>query len=185
MGREPNKLCWCCTNSKKLEITKDKQKHFTPCAPLDRIPKYFPAFAEKMTRQKWTTPEQEAWLEERKPAFLLANQTKRAARNFYPDLVKEFRDKWPVPPVSEAEIADAGSVELATRVKKEKYDKVRTCPVMNEVYVDESFVAHDVLVSEQYADCECPWWGSQCPEGYVAAAAEKAPGLAGLSCIDI
>jgi hypothetical protein len=86
-----------------------------------------------MTRQKWTTEEQEAWLEERKPAFLLANQKKCAARNFYPDLVKEFRNKWPVPPVTQAEIDDAGSVELATRVKRDKYGKVRTEPVMNGI----------------------------------------------------
>ena len=89
--------------------------------------------AEKMTRQKWTTPEQEAWLEERKPDFLLTNQTKSAAKTFYPDLVKEFRDKWPVPAVTQAEIDDAGSIELATRAKRDKYDKVRTCPFMNEI----------------------------------------------------
>jgi len=71
-------------------------------------------------------PEQEAWLEEQKPAFLLTNQTKCVARNFYPNLVKEFHDKWPVPPVTQAEIDDAGSVEHATRVKGDKYDKVRT-----------------------------------------------------------
>jgi predicted nucleic acid-binding protein len=77
-----------------------------------------------MTRRKWTTDEQEEWLEQRKPAFLEANQKKTAAKDFFPTVVEEFRQKWPVPPVTEQEIADAGSVELAKRVKQNKYDKV-------------------------------------------------------------
>ena len=79
-----------------------------------------------MTCQKWTTEEQEAWLEQRKSAFLEANQKKNAAKDFFPVVTKEFREKWPVPPVTEQEIIDAGSVELATRVKQGKYDKVHT-----------------------------------------------------------
>jgi len=77
-----------------------------------------------MTRRKWTTDEQEAWLEQRKPAFLEANQKKTAAKDFFPAVVEEFCQKWPVAPVTEQEIADAGSVELAKRVKQNKYDKV-------------------------------------------------------------
>ena len=37
-----------------------------------------------MTCRKWTTDEQEAWLEQRKPAFLEANQKKTAAKDFFP-----------------------------------------------------------------------------------------------------
>lgn len=77
-----------------------------------------------MTRRKWTSDEQEAWLEQHKPAFLEANQNKTAAKDFFPVVIEEFRQKWPVPPVTEQEIADAGSVELAKRVKQGKYDKV-------------------------------------------------------------
>jgi hypothetical protein len=77
-----------------------------------------------MTRRKWTTDEQEEWLEQRKPAFLEANQNKTAAKDFFPTVVEEFRQKWPVPPATEQEIIDAGSVELATRAKQNKYDKV-------------------------------------------------------------
>ena len=77
-----------------------------------------------MTRWKWTTDEQEEWLEQRKPAFLEANQKKTAVKDFFPTVVEEFCQKWPVPPVKEQEIADAGSVELAKRVKQNKYDKV-------------------------------------------------------------
>ena len=85
----------------------------------------FPDEPANMTRQKWTTKEQERWLEDRKPAFLIANQNKIASKEFFPGVVKEFRDKWPVPPVTQGEIKDAGNAELAARVKKTKYDKVR------------------------------------------------------------
>jgi hypothetical protein len=77
-----------------------------------------------MTRSKWTTKDQELWLEERKPAFLVANQKKSAAKEYFPLVTKEFRDKWPVPPVTEDEIKDAGSLDMAIRVKKNRYDKV-------------------------------------------------------------
>ena len=81
-----------------------------------------------MTCQKWTTKEQEAWLEERKPAFFLANLRKAAAREFFPSMVQEFRDKWPAPPVTDEEINEAGSLELATKAQKDKYDKVYCSP---------------------------------------------------------
>lgn len=81
-----------------------------------------------MTCRKWTSEEQETWLEQLKPAFLEANQKKTAAKDFFPTVIEEFRQKWPVPPVTEEEIADAGSVELATRAKQGKYDKVGTSP---------------------------------------------------------
>jgi hypothetical protein len=77
-----------------------------------------------MTRQKWTTKEQEEWLEERKQAFLVANQQRNAAKEFFLTIVKEFRDKWPVMPVTQEEIGNAGSLELAERFKRERYDKV-------------------------------------------------------------
>jgi hypothetical protein len=77
-----------------------------------------------MTRQKWTTKEQEVWLEERKPAFFLANQRKAASKEFFPKVLQEFRVKWPAPSVTQDEINFAGSLELATKIKKDKYDKV-------------------------------------------------------------
>lgn len=79
-----------------------------------------------MTRQKWTTKEQEEWLEERKSAFLEANQRRSAAKDFFPTIVKDFREKWPVMPVTQEEIQKAGSVELAERFKRERYDKVNS-----------------------------------------------------------
>jgi len=79
-----------------------------------------------MTRRKWTTEEQEGWLQQRKSAFLEANQKKSAAKEFFPVVLKEFHEKWPMPPVTEKEITDAGSVELAMKAKQGKYDKVHT-----------------------------------------------------------
>ena len=85
-----------------------------------------------MTRQKWTTKEQEIWLDQHKSAFLEANQKKSAGKDFFPGLTKAFRDKWPVPAPTQEEINDAGSIELATRVKQGKYDKVHTSSCHSE-----------------------------------------------------
>jgi len=92
-----------------------------------------------MTRQKWTTKDQEAWLTKRKPAFLEAKQNKTTAKEFFPLVVQEFRDKWPVPPVTQEEIADAGSLELAIRVKKDIYDKVQLSPITSESETNQIF----------------------------------------------
>ena len=78
-----------------------------------------------MTRRKWTTDEQEEWLDERKADFMEANQRKAAAKDFFPTVCRDFHTKWPVPSVTEGEIKEAGSTELATKRKREACDKVR------------------------------------------------------------
>jgi hypothetical protein len=80
-----------------------------------------------MTRATWATEEQHKWLEARKAQFIEANQRKVAAKEFFPNVVKEFRENWPVPPVSVEEIQGAGSVERATKIRRDKYDKVLGC----------------------------------------------------------
>ena len=77
-----------------------------------------------MTRATWATEEQHNWLEARKAQFIEANQKKVAAKEFF---VREFRENWPVPLVSQEEIEVAGSVEWATKNKRNKYDKVPGC----------------------------------------------------------
>ena len=77
-----------------------------------------------MTCSKWTTKDQEAWLEEQNPAFVVANQKWCTVKEFFPVLTNEFRNKWPVSEVTEKEIKHAGSLEKAIRIKKDKYDKV-------------------------------------------------------------
>jgi hypothetical protein len=81
-----------------------------------------------MTRPTWTTPEQKVWLEARKAAFIEAKQKGNAAlKEYCLEIFKGFREKWPVTPVSDTEIMAAGSVELATKAKREKYDQVWAC----------------------------------------------------------
>ncbi|KAF9538810.1 hypothetical protein CPC08DRAFT_771072 [Agrocybe pediades] len=76
-----------------------------------------------MPRSKWTSPEQHAWLKSRFPEFLLDNQERMAAKKFFPNVTKEFRELWPVEELTEAEIAKAGSVESAKQQKDKIYDK--------------------------------------------------------------
>ena len=77
-----------------------------------------------MTCQTWTTPEQKKWLEARKEGFLDAKQKETTSKDFFPVVTKEFCEKWPVPTVTDNEIAKAGTVNLATKIKWENYDKV-------------------------------------------------------------
>lgn len=77
-----------------------------------------------MTRASWADQDQHLWLEARKAQFIEVNQRKAAAKEFFPDVVKEFREKWPVSPVTPEEIEEAGSQELAIKKKRDKHDKV-------------------------------------------------------------
>ena len=80
-----------------------------------------------MTRSPWTSNDQKEWLESRKMEYLAANINKTATKEFFPTVFKEFREKWPVPPVTQEELNEVeGSIELANKKKREKYDKVRT-----------------------------------------------------------
>lgn len=79
-----------------------------------------------MTRQVWATDEQRSWLESQKAAFIEAKQKGAAAlKGFYPAVFVEFRKRWPMDSTTQEEITVAGSVERATKVKREKCDKVR------------------------------------------------------------
>ena len=77
-----------------------------------------------MTHATWTNEKQHNWLDAHKAKFIEVNQRRAAVKEFFPDIVKEFREKWPVPAISQEEIDKAGSVELATKTKHDKYDKV-------------------------------------------------------------
>ena len=77
-----------------------------------------------MTHATWTNKAQHDWLEAHKANFIKANQRRAAAKEFFPDVVKEFHKKWPVPAVSQEEINKAGSVEHATKTKCDNYEKV-------------------------------------------------------------
>jgi hypothetical protein len=80
---------------------------------------------KNMTRHPWTTEEQRAWLESPKATYLEANEKKTAAKEFFPIVFKEFREKQPVTPVTAEEIDQAsGSAERAAKTKQDKYDQV-------------------------------------------------------------
>ena len=79
-----------------------------------------------MTRASWANKDQHDWLESRKAQFIEVNQRKAAGKDFFPIVVKDFRDKWPVSLVTPEEVEEAGSEESATKKKRVKYDKVRS-----------------------------------------------------------
>jgi hypothetical protein len=77
-----------------------------------------------MTRKTWTTDSQEEWLNARIETFLKAHQSKTLSKDFFPVVVKEFRDNWPVLPLTPEEIASGPTVEKAMKDKRQKYDQV-------------------------------------------------------------
>jgi len=70
-----------------------------------------------MTWATWTDEEQHTWLEAHKARFIEANQRRATAKEFFPNIVKEFQEKWPVSAPSQEEINEAGSIELATMIR--------------------------------------------------------------------
>lgn len=93
-----------------------------------------------MTRPTWTTPEQKEWLDPRKAAFIEAKQKGNAAlKEYYLAIFKEFREKWPVPAVTESETTAAGSVELATKAKRDKYDQVCRCYIFYKIQFKRTY----------------------------------------------
>ena len=78
-----------------------------------------------MTHAMWTTDDQKEWLEQQKATFIKAKQKgSPALREFYTAAFVEFQEKWPMDPVTSDEVTAAGSAELATKTKCDKYDKV-------------------------------------------------------------
>jgi hypothetical protein len=59
-----------------------------------------------MTRKRWTTDSQEEWLKARIEGFIKAYHDKTLSKEFLPVVIKEFRDLWPVPPLTTEEAAD-------------------------------------------------------------------------------
>lgn len=78
-----------------------------------------------MTRKSWATEPQKEWLEGKIAAFREAQQNKTAAKIFFPETVKAWKEQWPAEPPTEEEITDAGSLEKARAVKNKKADVVR------------------------------------------------------------
>ena len=78
-----------------------------------------------MTRQKWTTTDQEEWLKARLARFSDAQANKTTSKDFFPAIFREWRSEWPTPDPTPEETTQAGNVEKATRKKRADEDAVR------------------------------------------------------------
>ncbi|EDR02580.1 uncharacterized protein LACBIDRAFT_332154 [Laccaria bicolor S238N-H82] len=76
-----------------------------------------------MTHASWADKDQNNWLDSHKAQFIEVNQWKAATKEFFPDMVKDFCEKWPVSPATPEEVEKASSEESATKKKHKKYDK--------------------------------------------------------------
>jgi len=86
-----------------------------------------------MTRKKWTSKEQEAWLKARCKAFAEAeiNDTTKA---FYQDTLDRWLEVWPNPEPTPAEIQAAGGLESAVKAKAKWQDNVSAgCQCLHHV----------------------------------------------------
>ena len=78
-----------------------------------------------MTRRKWTSGNQEEWLKSRIARFINVQVNKTTTKEFFPEILKEWREAWPCPGPTLEEIAQAGSVEKATQKKRSEENAVR------------------------------------------------------------
>ena len=78
-----------------------------------------------MTRRQWTTPEQADWLKEHLAAFVNSQANKTTKKEFFPQVIKEWRVLWPLAQPTADEIAEANNAEDAVKKKKNKDDEVR------------------------------------------------------------
>ena len=78
-----------------------------------------------MTRCKWTMTNQEDWLKECFVEFANAQVNKTTSKEFFPMVLKEWRNVWPTPDATPEEVTQAGSVEKATKKKRTEEDSIR------------------------------------------------------------
>ena len=77
-----------------------------------------------MGKKRWTTPEQQAWLEALIPAFVQAQQEK-VIGTFLDDTYNKWYEKWPTAAPTEDEIREsAGSAERALACKRKADNNV-------------------------------------------------------------
>lgn len=77
-----------------------------------------------MTRRKWTTNEQEEWLQEQTKDFLAADAANNTRQAFYADILSKWLEKWPLPDLSPSEIQNAGREDEAKKEKLKWQDNV-------------------------------------------------------------
>jgi hypothetical protein len=73
-----------------------------------------------MGKRRWTTPDQQQWLEALIPAFVKAQDDKTTTSVFFPETHQAWQKEWPVKKPTPQEIQDAKGDEqaaLATKIK--------------------------------------------------------------------
>ncbi|KAH9911959.1 uncharacterized protein BXZ73DRAFT_56703 [Epithele typhae] len=106
-----------------------------------------------MTRKKWATVSQEEWFRARQSRFADA-KIDGTTRAFFNTTMELFTEKWPLQPLTTAEIRAAdGSVEVAAEKQRKAMCKVS--PLITDFpcgnVVDIPPAAHRVVVSEPRA----------------------------------
>ena len=77
-----------------------------------------------MGKKRWTSPDQQAWLETLIPAFIEAQQEK-GTKMFFEKTYDMWHETWPTAVPTEGEIRDAeGSAEKALALKRKFDDSV-------------------------------------------------------------
>lgn len=77
-----------------------------------------------MPKKRWTTIEQRAWLEERIPAFIEAQQSK-ATGAFFDDIHTGWQKNWPTEAPTQQELKSAnGNAERALAIKQKASEGV-------------------------------------------------------------
>ena len=73
-----------------------------------------------MTHRKWTTTNQEDWLKEDLVEFSNAQVNKTTSKEFFPMVLKEWRNVWPTSDATPEEVTQARSIEKAAQKKRAK-----------------------------------------------------------------
>jgi hypothetical protein len=89
-----------------------------------------------MTKRRWTTTDQYAWLEGLIPAFIEAQEKKTVGTVFLPETFREWQKKWPVEAPTEKELKEAGGEQekaLASKTKAQESVSWRSSDISHTV----------------------------------------------------
>ena len=77
-----------------------------------------------MTHCQWTMPGQAGWLKEHLSAFIDSQANKTMKKEFFPQVIKEWRVLWPLAQLTVDEITEANNAKDAVKKKKKKDHEV-------------------------------------------------------------
>ena len=82
-----------------------------------------------MTQKAWTVDLQKKWLEAQLSTFCEAQAQKTVMKQFFPKILKAWKEEWPIPLPTDEEVAEVGSLEKAKAVKIKSQKMV--CDLLN------------------------------------------------------